>query len=42
VLVSSRAQADLGRRVRECGALGFISKEQLSGEAVLALLEQAA
>jgi DNA-binding NarL/FixJ family response regulator len=42
VLVSSRAQSDLGRRVRESGALGFISKEQLSGEAILALLERAA
>jgi DNA-binding NarL/FixJ family response regulator len=38
VLVSSRSQGDLGRRVRESGALGFISKEQLSGEAILALL----
>jgi DNA-binding NarL/FixJ family response regulator len=42
VLISSRAQADLGRRVRESGALGFISKEQLSGEAILALLGRAA
>jgi len=42
VLVSSRAQSDLGRRVRESGALGFISKEQLSGDAILALLERAA
>lgn len=41
VLISSRAQADLGRRVRESGALGFISKEQLSGEAILALLRRA-
>jgi DNA-binding NarL/FixJ family response regulator len=41
VLISSRAQADLGRRVRESGALGFISKEQLSGEAILALLGRA-
>jgi DNA-binding NarL/FixJ family response regulator len=42
VLVSSRARSDLGRRARESGALGFISKEQLSGEAILALLERAA
>lgn len=42
VLVSSRAQADLGRRVRESGAVGFISKERLSGEAILALLGRAA
>jgi DNA-binding NarL/FixJ family response regulator len=41
VLISSRAQADHGRRVRESGALGFISKEQLSGEAILALLRRA-
>ena len=33
--------ADVGRRVRESGALGFISKEDLSGEALLALLEAA-
>jgi CheY-like chemotaxis protein len=42
VLVSSRAQSDLGRRASESGALGFVSKERLSGEAILALLEQAA
>lgn len=42
VLISSRAQADLGRRVRESGALGFISKERLSGEAILALVGRAA
>jgi two-component system response regulator EvgA len=42
VLVSSRAQRDLGRRVGECGALGFLSKEHLSGPALLALLERAA
>jgi DNA-binding NarL/FixJ family response regulator len=42
VLISSRSQADLGRRVRESGALGFISKEQLSGEAILALLDRVA
>jgi DNA-binding NarL/FixJ family response regulator len=41
VLVSSRGHADLGRRVRDSGALGFISKEDLSGEAILALLEAA-
>lgn len=42
VLISSRAQSDLGRRVAQSGALGFISKEQLSGETILALLERAA
>ena len=41
VLISSRGHADLGKRVRESGALGFISKEDLSGEAILALLEAA-
>jgi DNA-binding NarL/FixJ family response regulator len=41
VLISSRAQADLGPRVRASGALGLISKEQLSGEAILALLGRA-
>jgi DNA-binding NarL/FixJ family response regulator len=42
VLISSRAQSDLGRRVVRSGALGFISKERLSGEAIAALLEPAA
>jgi DNA-binding NarL/FixJ family response regulator len=38
VLVSSRDPADLGRRARDSGALGFISKEQLSEETLRALL----
>ena len=38
VFVSSRAQRDLGRRVHDSGALGFISKERLSGDAILALV----
>jgi DNA-binding NarL/FixJ family response regulator len=42
VLVSSRAQKDLGRRVEESGALGFISKERLSGEAIADLVRRAA
>lgn len=42
VLISSRAQGDLGRRVYESGAIGFISKDQLSGEAILDLIERAA
>lgn len=42
VLISSRAQSDVGRKVQESGALGFISKEQLSGEAILALLDSGA
>jgi DNA-binding NarL/FixJ family response regulator len=39
ILVSSRERRDLGRRVRRCGALGFIAKEQLSVGSVLSLLE---
>ena len=42
ILISSRAQRDLGRRVHESGAIGFISKDQLSGEAILDLIERAA
>lgn len=38
VLTSSRAQTDLGRRVREASVLGFIPKDRLSGEAIHALL----
>jgi DNA-binding NarL/FixJ family response regulator len=42
VLTSSRQSSDLGRRVRRSGALGFISKDDLSGDAIRALLEPAA
>lgn len=42
VLTSSRAQSDLGRRLRESRALGFIPKDRLSGEAIHALLEAVA
>ncbi len=42
VFVSSRASSDLGRRIEASGALGFIPKDELSGEAVLALLARAA
>ena len=38
ILTSTREHDDLGRRVRESGALGFIPKDQLSGPAVHALL----
>jgi DNA-binding NarL/FixJ family response regulator len=38
VLVSSRSPDDLGARVRESGALGFVSKERLSGDAILELV----
>ena len=41
VLTSSRAPQDLGRRVRQSGALGFVSKDQLSGAALCALLDSA-
>lgn len=40
ILTSSRAQHDLGRRVRSSGALGFVSKDRLTGPALTALLEQ--
>lgn len=39
VLVSSRDPADLGRRARQSGAVGFIAKDQLSEETIRALLE---
>jgi DNA-binding NarL/FixJ family response regulator len=42
VLTSSRESSDLGRRVRRSGAVGFISKDDLSGEAIRSLLERAA
>ena len=42
VLVSSRAPADVGARAKRSGAVGFIPKERLSGEAITALLEAAA
>ena len=38
VLVSTRDARDLGGRVRESGALGFITKHCLSGGTLLALL----
>jgi DNA-binding NarL/FixJ family response regulator len=41
VLVSSRAQEDFGRRVRESGAAGFISKDRLTPEGILALVRAA-
>lgn len=40
VLTSSRAQRDLGRRVVSSGAVGFVPKDQLSGEALVTLLER--
>lgn len=38
VLTSSRAQSDLGRRLRDSSVLGFIPKDRLSGEAIRSLL----
>ena len=40
VLVSSRDRADVAGRVGRSGALAFIPKDQLTGEAVLAALER--
>ena len=42
VLTSSRAHGDLGRRLRESCALGFIPKDRLSSDAIRALLEHSA
>ena len=39
VLISSRGRVDFGRRVRRSGALGFLSKDHLSGGALRELLE---
>jgi DNA-binding NarL/FixJ family response regulator len=41
ILTSSREQRDLGSRVRSSGALGFVPKDRISGEALSALLEAA-
>ncbi len=38
ILTSSRRQADYGRRIRRSGALGFVPKDRLSGDALHALL----
>jgi DNA-binding NarL/FixJ family response regulator len=38
VIVSSRDPADFGRRLARSGAAGFISKDELSGEALAAVL----
>lgn len=40
ILTSSREQRDLGRRVRTSGALGFVPKDRISGQALAALLEE--
>jgi DNA-binding NarL/FixJ family response regulator len=41
VLVSSRERADFGRRVEQSPAIGFIAKNDLSTQALRALLEAA-
>jgi DNA-binding NarL/FixJ family response regulator len=38
VLVSSRGAEDYGRRVARCGALGFLSKSQLSAATLASVL----
>jgi DNA-binding NarL/FixJ family response regulator len=42
ILISSREQKDFTRRVRRSGALGFLSKDDLSAEALAELLERTA
>jgi len=42
VLTSSRAQGDLGPRLRDSQAAGFIPKDRLTGDAIHALLDPAA
>jgi DNA-binding NarL/FixJ family response regulator len=39
VLTSSRGHADLGRRVRRCGAAAFVPKERLAEASLAALVE---
>ncbi len=38
ILISSRERRDYGERVRRSGALGFVSKDRLSGATLRALL----
>jgi DNA-binding NarL/FixJ family response regulator len=40
VLTSSREQRDLGPRIVTSGAVGFVPKDRLSGEALATLLER--
>lgn len=40
ILVSSRQRADIGRRASRCGAVAFLAKDELSGEAVASALEE--
>ena len=41
VLTSSRDASNYGDQVDSCGAVGFIPKAELSGQAVMALLKEA-
>jgi DNA-binding NarL/FixJ family response regulator len=38
ILISSRQRRDFGKRVRRSGAVGFVSKDELSSETLLSLL----
>ncbi len=38
ILISSREQRDYGQRVQRSAALGFVSKDSLSGEALATML----
>jgi DNA-binding NarL/FixJ family response regulator len=40
VLVSSREEADYGDRIQSSGAIGFVTKGELSGDRLRALLER--
>jgi CheY-like chemotaxis protein len=39
VLISTREAIDYGRRIRDCGALGFITKSSLSAASLRAMLQ---
>jgi DNA-binding NarL/FixJ family response regulator len=39
VLISTREAIDYGRRISDCGALGFITKSSLSAASLRAMLE---
>jgi DNA-binding NarL/FixJ family response regulator len=40
VLVSSRSASEYGELVAECGAVGFIAKDELSGQSLGAALQE--
>lgn len=40
ILVSSRHRADIGGRARNCGAIAFLTKDELSGDALARALER--